>query len=134
LGGTGFIAPHLVRHAVSHGHHVTIFTRGRRDADLPAEVVRLKGDRNGDLRSLEGKDWDVVVDDNATNPEWVRLSTKLLKGHAGRYLFTSSTGVYYPYLTRGIDENGPARLDAIDPEDESPGFSDAMPRCDRLLP
>ena len=80
LGGTGFIGPHLVRHAVGRGHRVTIFTRGRRDADLPAEVVRLKGDRNGDLKSLEGKNWDAVVDDNATNPEWVRLSTKLSEG------------------------------------------------------
>src|SRR5262245_33502643 len=37
LGETGFIAPHLVRHAVGRGHRVTIFTRGRRDADLPTE-------------------------------------------------------------------------------------------------
>ena len=85
-------------------------------------MVRLKGDRNGDLRSLEGKSWDVVVDDNATNPEWVRLTVRLLKGHAGRYLFTSSTGVYYPYKTRGIDETGPVRLEAIDPKDESAKF------------
>ena len=98
LGGTGFIGPHLVRHAVGRGHHVTIFTRGRRNADLPAEVIRLKGDRNGDLKSLEGKKWDAVVDDSATNPDWVRQSTSLLKGNVGRYLFTSSTGVYYPYL------------------------------------
>ena len=32
LGGTGFIGPHLVRHAVTRGHRVTIFTRGRRDS------------------------------------------------------------------------------------------------------
>jgi 2'-hydroxyisoflavone reductase len=133
LGGTGFIGPHLVRHAVGRGHRVTIFTRGRRDADLPAEVVRLKGDRNGDLKSLEGKDWDVVVDDSATNPEWVRLSTRLLKGHAGRYLFTSSTGVYYPYKTRGIDETGPVLLEAIDPKDESARFGVAKANCERVV-
>src|ERR1700756_5782963 len=79
LGGTGFIGPHLVRHAVARGHRVTIFTRGKHEADLPAEVIRLKGDRNGDLKSLEGKKWDAVVDDSATNPNWVRLSTDLLK-------------------------------------------------------
>ena len=28
LGGTGFIGPPLVRHAVARGPHVTIFTRG----------------------------------------------------------------------------------------------------------
>ena len=37
LGGTGFIGPHLVRYAVSRGHKVTIFTRGRHEAELPSE-------------------------------------------------------------------------------------------------
>jgi 2'-hydroxyisoflavone reductase len=133
LGGTGFIGPHLVRHAVGRGHRVTIFTRGRRNTDLPDEVVRLKGDRNGDLKSLEGKNWDVVVDDNATDPEWVRQSTKLLKGHVDRYLFTSSTGVYYPYLTRGIDETRPVRLEPIDPKDASSQFGVAKARCERVV-
>src|SRR3954468_14520522 len=66
LGGTGFIGPHLVRHAVGRGHRVTIFTRGRRQADLPNEVTRLTGDRNGHLEALVGKRWDAVVDDSAT--------------------------------------------------------------------
>src|SRR6476661_4386802 len=70
LGGTGFIGPHLVRHAVARGHRVTIFTRGRRHADLPNEVERLTGDRNGHLEALVGKRWDAVVDDSATNPDY----------------------------------------------------------------
>src|SRR6476646_4306464 len=57
LGGTGFIGPHLVRYAVGRGHRVTIFTRGRHDAELPNEVVRLQGDRNGQLDSLKDKRW-----------------------------------------------------------------------------
>ena len=133
LGGTGFIGPHLVRHAVARGHRVTIFTRGRRDADLPPSVVRLTGDRNGDLKSLEGKTWDAVVDDSATNPDWVRHSTALLKGNVGRYLFTSSTGVYYPYLTRGLDETGPVRLEADDPKDESATYGVAKAKCERVV-
>ena len=132
LGGTGFIGPHLVRHAVARGHRVTIFTRGRRDADLPPEVVRLTGDRNGKLEALEGKRWDAVIDDSATNPEWVRLSTALLRGNVGRYLFTSSTGVYYPYLSRGLDESAPVRLDADDPKDGSATFGVAKARCERV--
>ncbi|QEH35702.1 dTDP-4-oxo-6-deoxy-D-allose reductase [Aquisphaera giovannonii] len=133
LGGTGFIGPHLVRHAVARGHHVTIFTRGRRDADLPAGVVRLVGDRKGDLKSLEGKSWDAVVDDSATNPEWVRLSTELLKGKVGRYLFTSSTGVYYPYLVRGLDEAAPVRLKADDPKDLSATYGADKANCERIV-
>ena len=132
LGGTGFIGPHLVRHAVARGHRVTTFTRGRRTADLPPEVVRLTGDRNGQLGALEGKRWDAVVDDSATNPDYVRQSTALLKGSVGRYLFTSSTGVYYPYLTRGVDESAPVKLAAEDPKDGSAAYGVAKAQCERV--
>ena len=131
LGGTGFIGPHLVRHAVARGHRVTIFTRGRRDADLPAEVIRLTGDRNGQLGALEGKRWDAVVDDSATNPDWVRQSTQLLKNAVGQYLFTSSTGVYYPYLKRGLDESDAPHLEIADPKDGSETYGVAKARCER---
>ena len=131
LGGTGFIGPHLVRHAVSRGHHITIFTRGRHDADLPDNVARLIGDRNGQLDALKGKRWDAVIDDSATNPAWVTMSTELLKDATGAYLFTSSTGVYYPYLKRGLDESAPVRYDADDPKDGSASFGVAKAQCER---
>ena len=131
LGGTGFIGPHLVRHAVSRGHNVTIFTRGRRDGDLPASVTRLIGDRNGQLGALEGKKWDAVIDDSATNPEWVKQSTKLLKGNVDTYLFTSSTGVFYPYLKRGLTEADPIHYDVVDPKDGSETFGVAKAKCER---
>lgn len=131
LGGTGFIGPHLVRHAVARGHRVTIFTRGRRQADLPDAVIRLIGDRNGQLDALAGKRWDAVVDDSATNPAWVEQSTQLLKDSVGRYLYTSSTGVYYPYLERGADESRPVRTEVTDPEDGSEAYGVAKARCER---
>ncbi len=133
LGGTGFIGPHLVRHAVSRGHRVTIFTRGRRSAVLPAGVVHLIGDRNAQLGALAGKRWDAVIDDSATNPDWVRQSTQLLADSVGRYLFTSSTGVYYPYLIKnpGADESTPVRLEVSDPEDGSEAYGVAKAQCER---
>ena len=133
LGGTGFIGPHLVRHAVSRGHRVTIFTRGRRDAELPPSVIRLTGDRNGQLGSLEGKKWDAVIDDSATNPDWVKQSTTLLKGNVGTYLFTSSTGVYYPYLKRGLDESDPVLYRAADPNDGSATFGVNKANCEKVV-
>jgi 2'-hydroxyisoflavone reductase len=133
LGGTGFIGPHLVRHAVARGHRVTIFTRGRHDAELPSSVVRLQGDRNGQLGALVGKTWDAVVDDSATNPDWVRQSTELLKSAAGAYLFTSSTGVFYPYLKRGVDESAPVLYEAADPKDPSLAFGVSKAKCERQV-
>ncbi len=93
LGGTGFIGPHTVRYAVERGHEVTIFTRGRADADLP-DVERLVGDRNGDLAALEGRNWDVVFDNNCQNYRWAQLSTELLKDAAEQYIFVSSISAY----------------------------------------
>ncbi len=93
LGGTGFIGPHMVRCAVERGHQVSIFTRGRTQADIP-EVEHLIGDRGGDLSALAGRSWDVVLDNNARDYRWVRLSAELLRGAAEHYLFVSSISAY----------------------------------------
>lgn len=93
LGGTGFIGPHMVRYAVDRGHRVTIFTRGRSDVDLPEGVERLVGDRNDDHSALEGRRWDVVLDNNAQDYRWVQTSTSLL-ADAGQYVFVSSISAY----------------------------------------
>jgi 2'-hydroxyisoflavone reductase len=132
LGGTGFIGPHLVRLAVAHGHRVSIFTRGRRDGELPAGVERLVGDRNGQLDALAGRTWDAVIDDSATNPQWVKLSTELLKS-SGRYLFTSSTGVYYPYLSRGLTEADSVHTTLADAKDGSEVFGTNKAQCEALV-
>lgn len=94
LGGTGFIGPHTVRYAVERGHEVTIFTRGRADADLPDGVERLVGDRNGDHSALEERTWDVVFDNNCQNYRWAQHSTALLKDAAEHYIFVSSISAY----------------------------------------
>jgi len=94
LGGTGFIGPHMVRYAAERGHEVSIFTRGRTEADLPEAVERLVGDRNDDLGALEGRSWDVVLDNNARDYRWVRRSTELLRGAADQYVFVSSISAY----------------------------------------
>lgn len=133
LGGTGFIGPHLVTRAVERGHRVSIFTRGRREAELPDGIERLIGDRNGKLEALEGRAWDVVIDDSATNPDWVRQSTALLAPRVGRYLFTSSTGVYYPYLTAGLSEADPVHTVAKDANDGSESFGTRKAQCEAVV-
>ena len=73
LGGTGFIGPHQVRYALARGHQVTLFNRGRQQEAWPGPVEELIGDRNtGDLKALEGRDWDVCIDNPTTLPFWVR--------------------------------------------------------------
>ncbi|MGH7503106.1 MAG: NAD-dependent epimerase/dehydratase family protein [Longimicrobiales bacterium] len=107
LGGTGFTGPHQVRYAVARGHTVTVFNRGRRQAELPSSVEHLIGDRNGDLKSLEGREWDVVIDNPTMLPNWVRLSGELLQNATKQYIFISTISVYADNSQVGMDENTP---------------------------
>jgi len=111
LGGTGFIGPHFVRALGDRGHKVTLFNRGKRDPDAKQGVEQLLGDRNGDLKSLEGRDWDVVIDNSGYTPNQVQLSTDLLRKHAPHYIFISSIAVYDNFANPPIDEDH--RLAAI---------------------
>ena len=104
LGGTGFIGPHQVRYALARGHHVTIFNRGRQKEPWPGPVEELLGDRSDDLKALEGRDWDVCIDNPTTLPVWVREAARVLKGHVGQYVFISTISVYAAN-DKSADEN-----------------------------
>jgi 2'-hydroxyisoflavone reductase len=104
LGGTGFIGPHFVEVLRARGHKLTLFNRGKRNPKLFPDLETLIGDRNGPVDSLKGRDWDVVIDDSAFIAKHAQLTTELLKGHAGHYIFTSSISVYSDLATPGIDE------------------------------
>ena len=95
LGGTGFTGPHQVRYALERGHQVTLFNRGR-EADIwGGKVEELIGDRNtGDLKALEGRSWDVCIDNPTTLPFWVRDAGRVLAGKVGHYIFISTISVY----------------------------------------
>jgi len=95
LGGTGFIGPPQVRYALSRGHEVTLFNRGRQHMDWPGHVEELLGDRNtGDLSALAGREWDVCIDNPTTLPFWVRDAGRALAGKVGQYIFVSTISVY----------------------------------------
>ena len=94
LGGTGFIGPFQVRYALSRGHSVTLFNRGRSNPGMFAEVETLIGDRNGQLDALAGHTWDVVIDNSRSNPDWVRLSAEFLRDSVDGYFYVSSRSAY----------------------------------------
>ena len=94
LGGTGFIGPFQVRYALSRGHTVTLFNRGRSNPGMFPEVETLIGDRNGQLDALAGHTWDAVIDNSRSNPDWVRLSAEFLRDSADRYFYVSSRSAY----------------------------------------
>lgn len=123
LGGTSFLGPHQIAYALGRGHQISTFTRGKTRPSVHAklfdQVESLVGDRADNLEALKGRKWDAVIDNSGRRVEWTEATAKLLKDSADLYLYTSSTGVFYPYLTDDIKEDYPPVLDMpADLEDE----------------
>ena len=118
LGGTGFLGPHQIVYALERGHSVSTFTRGKTAPTVHQEyfskVEQLTGDRNDDLKALENRKWDAVIDNSGQRVAWTEKSAQMLKDSCDLYLYTSSTGVYYPYLESGYQED--ATLVMTEPE------------------
>ncbi len=140
LGGTGFIGPFQVEHALARGHKVTLFNRGRSDTTLfdgKAELLIGNRDSKVDqgLSALAGdRKWDIVIDNSGYVPRHVRESVKLLKGRVGRYIYVSSVAVYEPGVTNVL-ESSPLRA-LPDPQNEQMSWDRYGPlkaECDRIV-
>ena len=100
LGGTRFIGPVVVRRLVASGHAVTVFHRGQTEADLPASVPHLHGDR---VHLLDFRDAfarlrpDVVLDLCAMTEHHARTAVAVFEGLARRVVVVSSQDVYRVY-------------------------------------
>ena len=116
LGGTGFTGPFQVKYALTRGHKVTVFNRGKtHPGELPDGVEQLIGDRNGQLDALKGRKWDVVIDNPTMLPKWVHDAAEILKGNVDRYIFISTISVYADASKPGVDETAPlAKYDGAD--------------------
>jgi len=114
LGGTSFLGPHQIAYALGRGHSISIFTRGKTKPTIHQQlfdqVEHLVGDRANDLSALENRKWDAVIDNSGHNVEWTKKSAALLEPNVDQYLFTSSTGVYYPYLKNNSNEQAKVLL------------------------
>jgi 2'-hydroxyisoflavone reductase len=119
LGGTGFIGPHEINYAKARGHNITMFNRGKTAPGMFPDVEALIGDRDDQLESLKGRDWDAVIDNSGFYPRHARLSAELLNGHVGTYMFVSSISAYGEALKLGQDEFEAAYGVMDDPTDES---------------
>lgn len=118
LGGTSFLGPHQIKYALERGHQVWMFNRGKSTPpiyrDMFKQVTALYGDRENDLKALGEGTWDAVIDNSGQKVSWTAKTAELLKTRVKRYVYTSSTGVYYPYLQPGIQET--AKLLTVEPE------------------
>ncbi|MDC0715917.1 SDR family oxidoreductase [Nannocystis bainbridge] len=117
LGGTAFLGPQLVEAAQARGHSVTLFNRGKTRPELFPDVEKLRGDRDGDLKALQGRTWDTVIDTSGYVPRIVKASAELLAPNVRQYVFVSTISVYADTSKLGIDEDAPVAV-APDPTTE----------------
>jgi len=124
LGGTGFLGPAFVTAAQARGHTLTLFNRGKTRPELFPNVEKLRGDRDPTkdegLKALQGRKWDVVLDNSGYYPRMVQASAELLAPNVGQYIFISSISAYASDEKPNEDESAPtAKL--ADPTVETMG-------------
>jgi nucleoside-diphosphate-sugar epimerase len=97
IGGTRNLGHQLCLALLEQGWETTILNRGVTPDQLPAQITRLRADRQ-DARQLEaalrGRTFDAVVDTTLYNGKEARATVDLLHGNTGLYVFISSGQVY----------------------------------------
>jgi 2'-hydroxyisoflavone reductase len=104
IGGTRFLGRVLTDQILEKGYNLTLFNRGKSNPEIFPNVKTIFGDREFDLKKLEGKKWDAVIDTCGYVPRIVKLSVDALKHNVDRYIFISSVSVYKETIEIGIDE------------------------------
>jgi len=110
IGGTSFIGPHIVRHLSDTGHELAIFHRGQTEADLPAAVKHIHGDKRelADFKDeFQRFKPDVVLHMIAGQAQEAWTLMRTFVGIAGRVVVISSQDVYRAYNRLRNKEPGP---------------------------
>lgn len=105
MGGTAFLGPHCVEQLLARGHKVTLFNRGKTNPGLFPDLEKLVGDRRNDVKALEGRKFDAVLDTNGYFPRFVKTPLEVLKANIGHYVFVSTVSVYARMGEIDIDES-----------------------------
>ena len=120
LGGTGFLGRNLAEEVLRRGYKLTLLHLHEDKSSLVQGCTQILADRDKSLpASLNGKDYDYVVDVSGQKPAWLEESTGRLQG-CGRYLFVSTISVY-DHSPGPITEDSPLaptagiKVDTIEP-------------------
>ncbi len=135
IGGTIFVGRHIVKAALSRGHQITLFNRGRQNPDLFPEVEKLIGDRTKSVDVLRGRSWDVVIDTSGYVPRVVQKSVEVLQSACGLYIYISTGAVYKDKSKPGITEDSelevPRNFDAEEMTDET--YGELKAGCEKVV-
>ncbi|MEM8584810.1 MAG: NAD-dependent epimerase/dehydratase family protein [Bacteroidota bacterium] len=106
LGGTEFVGRQLVEYLrKSEKYEISLFNRGKTNADIFPEVKRIIGDREtDDVAQIGEQRWDYVVDFSSYFPGSLQRTLDHLNKDVKRYIYISTISVY---SFAGYDEKTP---------------------------
>ncbi|MFE1380447.1 NAD-dependent epimerase/dehydratase family protein [Streptomyces sp. NPDC058740] len=131
IGGNRYFGKRLIARLSDAGHRVTVLNRGSSPA--PEGTVGLVADRNDEAaleKALDGRSFDVVVDQVCYTPRQADIARRVFAGRTRRYVMTSTVEVYgYEDSAVPVAEDvldlGAVTVDLGLPW-EDPGFLDAQ--------
>ncbi len=97
LGGTRYFGRRLVHKLLKLNHEVTVLSRGNTQDDFGSCIERLTGNRSDEVAMyavLDGRYFDIVVDQVCMSAKDAELAVKLFAGRVSYYLMTSTMSVY----------------------------------------
>ena len=107
IGGTQFVGRHIAEIALERGHQVTVFHRGKTNADAVPDAEHILGDRDSDLENLGDGHWDATIDVCAYVPRQVDELAEALGERGGKHVFISTVSVYAEPAPPDNDEDAP---------------------------
>jgi len=136
IGGTRFLGRHLVDSALTRGHNITLFNRGKTNPNLFPNIETIIGDREHDIDKLSGRTWDAVIDTCGYVPCIVRESAAGLERSVGRYVFISSISAYADesLIKVGLTEEDPPGPLSDESDDNTPEtYGPRKTRCEKYV-
>ncbi|MFF3979015.1 NAD-dependent epimerase/dehydratase family protein [Streptomyces sp. NPDC001828] len=95
IGGNRYFGKRLIARLIAAGDRVTVLNRG--SAPPPPGAVQLIADRDDEaalVAALDGRTFDVVVDQVCYTPRQAAIARRVLTGRTARYVMTSTVEVY----------------------------------------
>ena len=114
IGGTGLIGTGIVKHLLARDARVTLYSRHRGPAPLPAGVTQRLGDRSNEgefVKAFEASRYDVVIDMICFSPEEARSTVRAFGGRCEQLQFCSTVCTYGAEIPPGVlvDETFPQK-------------------------
>ncbi len=139
LGGTRFVGRHFVESLLAsdgNKHDITIYQRGKTNADFFPNIPRIYGDREeSSYEELAGNYYDMVIDFCGYHPTSLKRLIDRMQDRIGHYIFISTVSVYDTTIQRTYDEDAPV-LDynsMLDKQGDASYYGERKSECERLL-